>query len=207
MKALFWNVDTQYDFMRKDGKLYIEGAESIEDNLAKLTSIAKELEIQVINTADWHNKDSKEISDKPDYIKTFPSHCMENTDGAEFIPATDPENPYIIDWAHLSVDEEQVKNSRNIVLLKDDFDVFAGTPHVDTILDILQPDTIFIYGVATNVCVDYAVQGLKERGIEIVGIIDAMKELPNIPIPEWDIEIVEMSQIDEVVEDIRKFIL
>ena len=62
MKTIFWNVDTQYDFMRAKGKLYVSEAEKIETNLAQLTSLAKTNGIKVVNTADWHNKHSKEIS-------------------------------------------------------------------------------------------------------------------------------------------------
>ena len=60
MKTLFWNVDTQYDFMRNDdsfkGALPVEGARSIEGNLAKLTSYAREHGYQIL-------KDIKQSTD------------------------------------------------------------------------------------------------------------------------------------------------
>lgn len=82
MKPIFWNVDTQFDFMRPEGKLYVQDAYKIEPNLEKLTSLAGEMNIVVVNTADWHNKNSREISDKPDWQKTFPEHCMAGSEGA-----------------------------------------------------------------------------------------------------------------------------
>src|SRR3989338_3806073 len=133
MKTIFWNVDTQYDFMRPDGNLYVEGAEKIEGNLARLTELARVKGIKVVNTADWHNKDSEELSSNPNFIQTFPEHCMQNTPGAKFVPATDPQNPYKIDWAQDCFDMGEVSQRRNIILYKDKFDVFRGTPHVEMV--------------------------------------------------------------------------
>lgn len=182
MKTIFWNVDTQYDFMRPNGKLYVQGAEEIENNLARLTKLAREMNIQVVNTADWHNKESTELSDKPDFIQTFPEHCMKNTPGAEFVPATNPENPYVLDWTQKTLDYEKI-GRRNLVLYKDKFDVFRGTAHAEKVLEAISPDRAIVYGVATNVCVNDAVLGLLERKIQVYVPIDAIKELPNLPLP------------------------
>jgi len=38
--VLFWDVDTQVDFMRADGKLYVPEAESLVPNLKRLTDHA-----------------------------------------------------------------------------------------------------------------------------------------------------------------------
>lgn len=191
IKTIFWNVDTQYDFMRNDesfkGSLPIEGARCIEGNLEKLTKIAKERKIKVINTGDWHQPDSKEISKNPDYKTTFPAHCLQETKGAEFVPATKPENPYVIDWQQPSFgkkDKRQIKKRRDIVLYKDNFDVFKGNPYTDEVLKAIKPKRAVVYGVATNVCVDYAVLGLLERGIETYVVVDAIKELPGSPLEE-----------------------
>ena len=35
--VIFWDVDTQHDFMDPDGKLYVKGAELIMPKLAQLT--------------------------------------------------------------------------------------------------------------------------------------------------------------------------
>ena len=188
MKTIFWNVDTQYDFMRDDvsfkGALAVPDAHTIETNLEHLTSLARGLHVPIINTADWHTATSKELSATPDYKTTFPPHCLIDTPGARYVPATTPLDPYVIDWRASAFDTEKVRTHREIVLYKDAFDIFAGSPHADAVLRTLQPQRVVVYGVATNVCVDYAVRGLLARGVDVIVPTDAIKELPELPLEE-----------------------
>lgn len=188
---LFWNVDTQVDFISPDGKLYVEGAELLKPNLQRLTELAKKKGIRVVNTADFHFEDSSELSDKPDFVTSFPPHCMANTVGADYIEETNPEKPLIFDWDTKHEIKKEVINHpkhRNIVIRKDAFDVFEGNPLTEGILKALSPKTVVIYGVTTNVCVDGAAIGLAKRVDEVLVVQDAIKELPNIPLPfdKWE---------------------
>lgn len=189
IKTIFWNVDTQYDFMRNDdsfqGLLAIPGAREIEGNLELLTNIAREKRIQVVNTADWHNEYSKELSATPDFKTTFPKHCMQWTKGAGWIPATMPLRPFAVYWKTENFDEKRLAGHEgDIVIYKDEFDVFTGSRHTEKILEIIKPEIAIVYGVATNVCVDYAVRGLLERNVRVYVPTDAIKELPNLPLQE-----------------------
>lgn len=182
----FCNVDTQNDFVEIDGKLSVPEAEEIRPILARLTAFARENNILVLNTCDYHNEKSEELSDEPDFIKTFPPHCMENTRGAEYIEETMPDNPFTFDWNQKYTHEEiskAVKNHRNIVIRKDLFDVFAGNQNTENIVSTIPQKKVFVYGLTTNVCVDYAILGFAERGYEVSVIEDAIKELPKIPLP------------------------
>ena len=207
MEKIFWNVDTQYDFMRDDtdfkGKLPVPDARKIENNLAKLTGLAKENGIYVVNTADWHNKDSPEIAENPDFVNTFPPHCLKNTKGAEYVPATRPKNPYVVDWENQDLNLEEMAKKRNMVIYKDKFDVFAGNPHTNKIVENLNPNKAIVYGVATNVCVDQAVRGLLERNVEVYAVTDAMKELPNLPLPyeNWKEKGVNLVTTQKILEN------
>ncbi|HLD07358.1 MAG TPA: cysteine hydrolase family protein [Candidatus Nanoarchaeia archaeon] len=205
MHTIFWNVDTQYDFMRDDelyhGLLYIPGAQGIESNLDRLTKLAAQRGIIVVNTADWHDEQSAEISATPDFKTTFPRHCMIGTPGAAYVPATAPARPYIIDWRDEHIDPAQVLRHRNIVLYKDAFDIFAGSRHADPALQLLDPQRVIVYGVATNVCVDRAVHGLRDRGKEVSVVQDAIKELPGTleqTLASWSARSVHLIRTDEV---------
>jgi nicotinamidase/pyrazinamidase len=205
-KILFWNVDTQEDFIDPGGKLYVKGAETIRPILKAITEFAKAGGIRVINTCDYHQINAAEISTNPDFITHFPPHCMAGTAGAHFITETDPETPAVIDWdselAIISEFDDAVR-FRNIVLRKDAFDVFAGNPQTEKIVQIINPDCVFVYGVTTNICVDKVVVGLSERGFKVYVLEDAIKELPNIPLPfgTWKSLGVEMIPFS----DLRKY--
>lgn len=211
MKIIFWNVDTQYDFMRNDetfkGALPVPGAREIEGNLERLTNFAKKRKIQVVNTGDWHSPSSKEFSKNPDYKTTFPPHCLIRTKGAEFIPVTNPENPYIIDWAAKGLDEDKLKTTRNIILYKDHFDIFQGNKYSNEVVRMINPRKAIVYGVATNVCVDYAVKGLLKRGIGVYVPLDAIKELPKPPLEEtlnkWKNKGAILATTNQIIEYIK----
>lgn len=209
MKIIFWNVDTQIDFVEPSGKLYVQGAEAIKPNLERITRLAREKSVIVVNTADFHHEESAELSANPDFKTTFPPHCMAGTEGAAFISETFPEAPLIVDWDEYydtSSLEFGVKNSRNIVIRKDAFDVFKGNRYTDQILEIIAPETVVVYGVTTNVCVNDAVVGLAIRGKKVIVISDAIKELPNLPLPfeNWNQLGIEMITIDDLEKKVNQ---
>lgn len=180
-ETIFWNVDTQYDFMRPEGKLPVnngEGAEDIESVLAEVTEKARDEGIRVVNTADYHNEDSSEFSESPDFVESFPPHCLAGSKGAEYVPATEPENCLELDWREKPDWGEVMSHKGDFVLYKDAFDVFAGppeSPYAEELVETLDPDRSVVYGVATDVCVDYAVEGLLDRDIEVYIVEDAVK--------------------------------
>jgi nicotinamidase/pyrazinamidase len=210
-KAVFWNTDTQYDFIDKDGKLSVENAESIKPNLKKLTDFARVNNIKVVNTMDWHFKDSKELSDDPDFVKTFPPHCMANTEGARFIDETSPDRgtTMLVDWSEQKgMNFHDIHKSRNIIIRKDAFDVFEGNNLTEAIVNnlgipFLDRPTFIVYGVATNVCVKAAVEGLTKRGYSVKVVTDAIKGLPTLPDPtsDWsNNEMIELVTTEQVTQ-------
>lgn len=206
-RTLFWNVDTQEDFIDQAGKLYVKGAEAIRPVLKQITDFAKVEGIRVVNTCDYHHINSTELSSSPDFETSFPPHCLAGSSGAEFISETLPESPLLIDWDHemaIFAEFDDPDRFRNIVIRKDAFDVFSGNPHAEKIIQILHPDQVFVYGVSTNVCVDKAVIGLTERGIKVYVFEDAIKELPNLPLPyeAWKSNGIEMISF----ADVRKYL-
>ena len=80
-KLIFWDVDTHYDFMKPDGKLYVTGSEDIIPAVQALTDFAHAHRIPIVASADDHEPSDPEISDTPDWKSTFPPHCMRGTPG------------------------------------------------------------------------------------------------------------------------------
>lgn len=60
---------------------------------------------------------------------------------------------------------------------------------VEALYDETGRDTAVVYGVSGNVCVKYAVDGLRERDFRVVVISDVIASLPGLPdplvSPEW----------------------
>jgi nicotinamidase/pyrazinamidase len=206
---LFWNVDTQNDFIEPSGKLYVKDAEFCRPVWADITRFAQRHKIKVINTADFHFIHSEEFDKNPDFITTFPPHCLADTPGSEFIKETNPTDPIIFNWDKnydimaLSVD---LPNYRNIVIRKDAFDVFAGNHIAESILQILKPEVVVVYGVTTTICIDYAVRGLRKHVKKVVVLADAIKELPGLPLPykAWKKMNVRMMTFIEFISFLNK---
>jgi nicotinamidase/pyrazinamidase len=165
---IFWDVDTQNDFMNADGKLYVPAAEEIKNNLRVITSLAGKKGIRVMGSIDYHHPDDPELSPAPDFQETFPPHCLAGTAGAEKISETAPRNPVWVDGAPLS--ENEIENilkavEREIIFRKQRFDVFSNG-NAEIILKELNPTRVFVYGVALDVCVAHAVNGMLKRGLK-----------------------------------------
>jgi nicotinamidase/pyrazinamidase len=206
---IFWNVDTQVDFVEPWGKLYVPGAELLKPMWAAITELAAKNDIQVINTADYHYIYSAEIDDHPDMVNTFPPHCLANTKGSDFVAETQPVDPVIFNW---NIEYErmslllELKACRNIVIRKDAFDVFTGNKVTESLLDLIRPDIVVVYGVTTNVCVDFAVTGLAQKVPNIYVVNDAIKELPGIPLPflKWESLGVKLISGKELIDSFQE---
>ncbi len=190
MKILFWNVDTQKDFMNKDGALYVKGAETIKPTLRKLIELAIKYKIQIVNTLDWHEKTDEEISTTPDFKTTFPSHCIAETEGAKSIEeAGVAKVSYEVGLNHSEPDKDFIDIIKYVTIKKNKFDVFSGNKLTEKVLDVINQTLVIIYGVATNICVDFAVKGIASRGYKVVVVQDAIKELPgtdvSVIIEDW----------------------
>ena len=79
--VIFWDVDTQVDFMLPGGKLYVPGAEKLIPKLKQLTDAAREGRVFIIGDACTHTPDDPEF-------ERFPPHCVRGTPGAEIISET-----------------------------------------------------------------------------------------------------------------------
>jgi nicotinamidase/pyrazinamidase len=208
-RVIFWDVDTQYDFMRADGKLYVPDAEHIGGNLKRLTDYAHDHGIRIVASADDHVASDPEISDQPDWKTTFPPHCMRGTPGQKKIPETALRNPFVIEPARLepkALADRARAYQGDILFHKHRFDVFTNE-NVPAVLDVLRPDDIVLYGVATDVCDKAAVEGLLARlpHTRLFVVTDAVKgidkDVSEQLLKEWGEEGVRLVRTNEVVEE------
>jgi nicotinamidase/pyrazinamidase len=178
-KPLFWDVDTQVDFIDPSGKLYVSGAEGLLPNLECLTRHARSQGICIVASMDDHVPDDEEISDRADFRSTFPAHCMRGTPGQEQVPATRAVAPAVIENRPYTAStlRRLISRRREVVLRKNRFDVFTQ-PNTSLLLEILKPRRVVVYGVALDVCVYHAVRGFLSRGdIKVTVVRDAVRAL------------------------------
>lgn len=209
MPVIFWDVDTQVDFMHADGKLYVPDAETIIPSLQRLTDYAHTHGIRIVASADDHVPGHRELSDTPDWKQTFPPHCMRGTPGQRKIAETALRDPLAIeperqDPARLAA---RVAAHRGDVLFhKHWFDVFTNE-NVEAVLGALKPRTVVLYGVATDVCNRYAIEGLLNRHAEVrlFAVHDAMKPIDPAAqehlLKAWGEAGVRIIGTDELTDD------
>jgi nicotinamidase/pyrazinamidase len=206
MAEIFWDVDTQYDFMHADGLLYVPGSEEIIPVLKRLTAYAHRKGIRIVASADDHVPGHPELSPTPNFVTTFPDHCMRGTPGQRKIPATRLRNPLVIEPVaeDPSALAARVRAHEGQFLFhKHQFDVFTN-PNVLPVVDALAPSKIVLYGVALDVCNKYAVEGLLQHRpeIPITLVTDAVRAIrPDAGaalLEEWERRGVAMATSEEV---------
>ena len=170
MKAemIFVDVDTQVDFMLPTGKLYVTGAEQLIPNLAKLMTWAREHNIPVLSTADAHTPDDPEFAQ-------WPPHCVVGTPGQRRIPETQLPDAVAVPNRPGAFVPGATWPSQ-IIIEKPDY--FSTTnPNFETILKALGPRRFVVFGVATEYCVQADALALRQRGLTVDLVTDAIKPI------------------------------
>ena len=180
-KLIFWDVDTLYDFMKSDGKLYVTGSEDIIPAVKALTDFAHSNRIPIVASADKHELSDLEISDTPDWKSTFPPHCMRGTPGQLKIEETQLQNPLVIEPELQdpgALAQQVLAHRGDFLLNKRALDVFTNA-NVPALLRALEPQAVVLYGVATDFCNRYAVEGLLRvlPQVELYLVSDAVRAI------------------------------
>ena len=165
---IFFDVDTQYDFMYKNGNLYVPDAESIIPNLKKLTQFAKKKNISVVASIDHYVMNSLKIASK-----TFPLDCMNGIKVHKKIPETRLDNATIV--PNIKLDNKkikQLKKENKLLIEKQEHNAFS---HPNLKLILKGTKRAYVYGVATDYCVKAAILELRNMKIETYVIKDAIK--------------------------------
>ena len=202
MNRILWDVDTQVDFVRADGRLAVPGAVEALPAMARLVAAARLAGVPHVASADDHELTDAEISDTPDYATTYPPHCLRGTRGAEKVPETAQADPVPL---ALSEVPDRFIAGREFLLLKKSFDVFSN-PHAERLLALLDPEEVVVFGVATDVCDDAAIRGLLARGRRVAFVEEASRGLDEARtaacLADWRAAGVRFASVEEVVGEL-----
>lgn len=176
MTDVFVDIDTQFDFVYPEGKLYVPGAETIVENLKRLFDKAKRSGMPVISSVDAH------VENDPEF-RAFPPHCVKGTDGQKKIPETLLESTTVI--PNVTVRRPQIQPAQQFIFEKDTFSIFSN-PNINKFLssqlrtiigkEVTKEDvTFWVFGLATDYCVKAGALGLRNLGLKVNLVTDAIK--------------------------------
>lgn len=165
---VFFDVDTQVDFMRPTGCLYVPGADEIVPNLQRLMTWARENEVPVISSADAHSPHDPEF-------KIWPPHCVIGTPGQQRIPETLFPAPVIIPCQPEAF-HPPARWAGQFIVEKPTYSV-EDNPNFDSVLKSLQPRRAVVFGVATEYCVLASALALRRRDFNVDVVVDAIKPI------------------------------
>lgn len=205
--TLFYAVDTQRDFMLPEGKLYVPGAERILPQLETLTTCARQRGIAIAGSVDRHFPTDPELRTNGG---EYPEHCMDGTEGQKKVQATTPRQPIWIENRDYPEAELQalLRQEGEVYIEKQRFDVFAGNRNAAAVFDILlrRKEDVVVYGVVTEVCVDQAITGLKDRSVRLHVPVDAIaalnEEQGKKTLEKWRRWGVHLTTVVEVVAEV-----
>ena len=137
-------VDVQNDFT-EGGALAVSGGDRVARGVTKFLAEHADDYAAVIASQDWHDAGSSNgghISDDPDYVDTWPVHCVADTEGAAYDPLFDT-----------SAVTEHVKKGQGIPAYSLFEGVTASGKPVTQVLSDTGVSGVDIVGIATDHCV------------------------------------------------------
>jgi nicotinamidase/pyrazinamidase len=169
-EVIFWDVDTQRDFMLPGGKLYVPGAERLIPNLKRLVDLARDGSVFLVSTVDAHTPNDPEFRD-------WPPHCVQGTPGQQKIPETLTDDFLVVPNDPEFRLPQNLLAHKQLVVEKQTLDDFDN-PNTERILQLLGTDAEhFVFGVVTEYCVRLSVMGMLKRGYRVAVVTDAIETL------------------------------
>lgn len=169
-RVVFWEVDTQADFMLPDGRLYVPGAEKRVPRMKRLVDAARAGKVFLVSSADQHAQDDPEF-------QRFPAHCVRGTSGAEILPELTAEKLLRIPNEEKFAVPGNLDDFQQVVIEKQTLDVFDN-PNTEKLLAQFPREAEFVvFGVVTEFCVNLAAKGLLNRSRRVALVTDAIETI------------------------------
>jgi len=162
-KALFI-VDVQNDFT-EGGALGVEGGDAVARGISQFLVTHSEDYAVVIASRDWHDGDNDNgghfAAGEPDFVDTWPVHCVGGTPGADYDPGLD-----------LAAVTHHVKKGQG----KPAYSLYEGTTEdgetVSQLLDAHGVVDVDVVGIATDYCVRASALDAIEHGRHVRVLTD-----------------------------------
>ena len=166
--TVFFDIDTEIDFLYPAGALYVPGAEQVVEQIAALNRFAAAQGIPVISTMDAHAEDDPEF-------KAWPPHCVAGTAGQQKSAATLLERRIVVPNIPTPV---PLDGAQQFLIEKQTFDCFTNV-NLAQLLERFGAERYVVYGVVTEICVKMATDGLLKTGKRVELVTDAVRSLDD----------------------------
>jgi nicotinamidase/pyrazinamidase len=166
MKTVFFDVDTQYDFLLPAGALSVPGATRILPAVAQLNRWAAANGIVVVSTMDAHAESDPEF-------QIWPGHCIAGTLGQRKHESTLLDRRVTIPSWRASF---ELAGAQQVIVEKQSLNCFDNA-NLNDVLTALGAERYVIYGVVTEYCVALAAHGLLKTGKPVEIVTDAIETL------------------------------
>ena len=166
MSTVFFDIDTQYDFLLPTGALPVGGAELLIPRIATLNRWAARHGIVVVSTMDAHAENDPEF-------RVWPGHCIAGTLGQRKPGSTLLERRVTVPSRPANFEPA---NAQQVILEKQALDCFTNA-NIGEVLWRLDAQRCVVYGVVTEYCVRMAANGLLKTGRSVEIVTDAVETL------------------------------
>ncbi len=146
MTSALFIIDVQNDFT-EGGALGVDGGAAVAAGITRhLEGHAGEYDV-VIASRDWHDGDNDNgghfaVDAEPDYLRTWPRHCVSGTPGAEYHPA--------LDTSRIGVHVRKGQGRPAYSMFEGTADDGSAMPEVLAEHGVTEVDVV---GIATDYCV------------------------------------------------------
>ena len=164
-KALFI-VDVQRDFC-EGGSLAVDGGAAVATAISDYLNEHSESYDMILASRDWHSSEGDNgghfaaSGTEPDFVHTWPVHCVAGSPGAEYHPNLDT------DFVMVHIQKGQGKPA---------YSLFEGsTPEGKPIAEVIAQfgiDDVDVVGIATDYCVLASALDAKKAGMKVRVISD-----------------------------------
>ncbi len=163
MRALFV-IDVQNDFT-EGGALGVEGGAAVAEGITEYLRAHPDTYDLVIASRDWHDGDNDNgghfAAGEPDFVQTWPRHCVSGETGAEYHPALDT-----------SLIDVHVRKGQG----RPAYSIFEGTTdegeNLVDVLDARGVDEVHVAGIATDYCVLASARDALDAGRRVTVLTD-----------------------------------
>ena len=166
MKTVYFDIDTQIDFLFPAGSLYVPGAQELIPALHRLNHHAAKHGHPLVSSMCAHAEDDPEF-------KQWPPHCVIGTVGQLKPAETLLEKRAVIGVAP---GDYRTHGAQQVLFEKNQLDITAS-PNFRPLVTRLAADRYVVYGVVTEYCVRFAALALLETGKPVSLVTDAIQTL------------------------------